>query len=247
VSLLAVSDLVTGYGPLQILRGLTLRVERGEVVSLLGHNGAGKTTLLKAISGLLPCKGGTIELDGTRLDGMSPESIVKRGVAHAPVGRRVFPRSSVLFNLEAGAYIRSDRSEIRRDIERFFAMFPILAERRDQPAGQLSGGEQQMLIIARALMSRPRVLLLDEPSLGLAPQVANQVFAVVRQISEDGLTILLAEQNVRKALSVSHRAYVIDTGRIAVEGAASELLASDAIRQAYMGELALAPPPAGRR
>ena len=233
--MLEVEDLHVAYGEIRALRGISLRVEEGEIVALLGNNGAGKTTTLKAISGLLPPRAGTIRLAGEPLVGIPPHAIAARGVAHVPEGRRMFTRLSVEDNLALGAYVRRDGG-IAQDLERVFALFPRLRERRDQLAGTLSGGEQQMLAIARGLMLRPRILLLDEPSMGLAPLLVEQIFDTIRDINREGTTVLVVEQNAAMALEVASRAYVLEQGAIALEGSAEALQADEAVRKAYLGE-----------
>ncbi|WP_239312526.1 MULTISPECIES: ABC transporter ATP-binding protein [unclassified Frankia] len=222
------------YGSVTALRGVSLRVETGEVVALLGANGAGKTTTLRTVSGLLRPASGEVSLDGERLSGLPAHEIVARGVSHVPEGRGVFPVMSVQENLLMGAY--RDRRWVRGDIDRVFTMFPRLAERRGQAAGSLSGGEQQMLAIGRALMARPRVLLLDEPSMGLAPLVVATIFAVISEINSTGVSMLLVEQNVHQALTVADRGYVLETGRMVLDGPAGLLRADDRVRRAYLGE-----------
>ena len=235
--MLHIRDLHTHYGHVHALRGVSIDIEEGEIVTLIGNNGAGKSTLLNAISGLVPVTSGTIEFLGQDIVSLSSEEIVRAGIAQSPEGRRVFPRSSVMENLEMGAFIRKDTLEIHQDIEAMMDRFPILRERRKQMAGTLSGGEQQMLTIARALMSRPRLLMLDEPSLGLMPTIVKDIFKLIREIhSEKGTTILLVEQNARKALSVADKAYVLETGEIVLQGPAEELQKSDQVRKAYLGE-----------
>lgn len=235
MSLLTLDNLSVWYGPVQALKGISLRVEPGEVVTLIGANGAGKSTILRAISGLLRPKSGRIDFDGRPIHGTAPHRIVKSGLVHVPEGRGIFANLTVEENLQLGAFARSDRTRITKDRERALAPFPRLAERLKQSAGTLSGGEQQMLAIARALMAVPRLLLLDEPSLGLAPQVAKTIFQILREINREGTTILLVEQNARMALQLAHRAYVLEVGQIQAHGLAAELAASDAIRKAYLG------------
>lgn len=234
--MLRVSDLNTHYGHVHALKGISLEISQGEIVALIGNNGAGKTTLLKAISGLIKTTSGSIEFLGEKINGLASEVIVQRGISLAPEGRRLFSRSSVLENLEMGAYVRKDQKAIHDDIEAYFEQFPILRERKKQMAGTLSGGEQQMLCIARALMSRPKLLMLDEPSLGLMPTLVSEVFKIIEQIHSQGTTILLVEQNARKALGVVHRCYVVETGEIVLEGTADELRRDDRVRKAYLGE-----------
>jgi branched-chain amino acid transport system ATP-binding protein len=234
--LLQVKDLRVSYGAIEALRGVSLEVREGEVVALIGANGAGKTTTLRAISGMLRAAGGEVRLDGEPVTGLPSHRLVARGMAHAPEGRGIFLNLTTRENLELGAWLRRDRAGVRADLERSFALFPVLAERRDQVAGTLSGGEQQMLAVARALMSRPRLLLLDEPSLGLAPQIVERIFGVLRDVNEAGVSLLLVEQNAHKALRLAHRAYVLETGAVAMEGTGRELLASPEVRKAYLGE-----------
>jgi branched-chain amino acid transport system ATP-binding protein len=234
--MLCIRDLHTHYGHVHALKGVSLDVAEGEIVALIGNNGAGKSTLLKTVSGLVRPSSGFIEFLGRRIDGLPSEEIVRLGVSQAPEGRRVFPRSSALENLEMGAYTRSDQKAIQRDIEAMLARFPILGERKHQLAGTLSGGEQQMLTIGRALMSRPRLLMLDEPSLGLMPTLVKEIFEIIKEIHAEGTTILLVEQNARKALAVADRGYVLETGRIVLQGSAEELRSNDEVRKSYLGE-----------
>jgi branched-chain amino acid transport system ATP-binding protein len=235
MALLEVDHLVARYGRVTALHDVSLTVDEGEVVTLIGANGAGKTTTLRAISGLLRPARGAIRFAGRDLARVSPAEIVRAGVGHSPEGRRVFPRMTVRENLELGAYTRRAKPEIAADTERVLTVFPRLRERYGQKAGTMSGGEQQMLAIARALMSRPRLLLLDEPSLGLAPMLVQTIFGVIRDISASGTTILLIEQNARQALAVANRGYVLEVGRITQAGSAQDLQASDAVRAAYLG------------
>jgi branched-chain amino acid transport system ATP-binding protein len=232
--LLAVESLRVAYGGVLALKGVDLAVEEGAVVALLGANGAGKTTTLRAISGLTPPLSGAIRFEDRSLVGRRARDVVRLGIVHVPEGRHLFPRMTVRENLELGAYLRRDRT-IRADLERVFTHFPVLAERQAQEAGSLSGGEQQMLAIGRALMARPRLLLLDEPSLGLAPVMVEEIAAIIVEINRSGIAVLLVEQNAEMALGVARRAYVLETGRVAAAGTAAELLASDAIRRAYLG------------
>jgi branched-chain amino acid transport system ATP-binding protein len=232
---LRVHSLDVAYGEIRALKGVGLEVSRGEIVTLLGNNGAGKTTTLKTISGLLSPTDGTITLEDESLVGVPAHAIVARGVAHVPEGRRIFNRLTVRENLTMGAYLRSDAG-IAADLDRVFALFPRLAERVTQVAGTLSGGEQQMLAIGRALMANPRVLLLDEPSMGLAPVLVEQIFDTIRDINRQGMTILLVEQNAAMALSIAHRGYVLETGTIALTGTADELSDNADVRRAYLGE-----------
>jgi branched-chain amino acid transport system ATP-binding protein len=233
--MLKITDLHTHYGHIHALRGVSLNVKQGDIVALIGNNGAGKSTLLNTISGLVPSTSGTIEFMGKNITQAQSDQIVKLGICQSPEGRRVFPQSSVEENLEMGAYIRSDR-DIKQDIESMMERFPILGERRHQMAGTLSGGEQQMLTIARTLMSRPKLIMLDEPSLGLMPTLVKEIFEIVWEIHEDGMTILLVEQNARKALALADWAYVLETGEIVLEGPAQELRNTDQVRKAYLGE-----------
>ncbi|MDQ6767888.1 MAG: ABC transporter ATP-binding protein [Candidatus Eremiobacteraeota bacterium] len=234
-AVLSLSGVETYYGRIQALRGLSLEVRQGEIVALIGANGAGKTTTLRAISGLLKPARGSILLHGESIVGMLPDAIVRKGVVHSPEGRRIFARLTVLENLRLGAYARSD-GDIGADLDGVLTLFPRLRERLKQKGGTLSGGEQQMLAIARALMARPKVLLLDEPSLGLSPILVDTIFAVIADVHQRGVPILLIEQNARKALQVASRGYVMETGTIVKSGAASALLADDDVRKAYLGE-----------
>jgi branched-chain amino acid transport system ATP-binding protein len=233
--MLVVRNLETYYDRVQALKGVTLHVAKGEMVCLIGANGAGKTTLLHAVSGLLHQVSGDILLEGRSIVHMSPERIVRMGVAHSPEGRQIFAPLSVPENLRLGAYTRTDRAGIRSDMEWVFELFPRLAERRHNLAGTLSGGEQQMLAFGRALMSRPRILLLDEPSTGLAPLIVKEIFAVIDRLKREGTTILLVEQNARIALKISDRGYVLETGRIVLSGSSTELVRSPDIQRAYLG------------
>ncbi len=233
--MLRVEDLHVYYGEIHALKGASLAVDTGEIVALLGPNGAGKTTTLKTISGLLVPRTGAVTLEGESLVGVPSHEIVHRGIAHVPEGRKIFNRLTVAENLELGAYIRSDGA-IREDLERVFALFPRLRERRTQVAGTLSGGEQQMLAIGRALMARPRLLLLDEPSMGLAPVLVEQIFATIEDINRQGTPILLVEQNAAMALTIAHRGYVLETGSVVLEGPARALAENVEIRRAYLGE-----------
>ncbi len=234
--MLEIKDLHTYYGNIHALKGVSLTVDRGEVVTLIGSNGAGKTTTLRTIQGLLRPRAGTVLFEGKPLESLSTEAIVRLGISQSPEGRLIFPRMTVQENLEMGAYLRKDTLGIKSDTEKVLNLFPRLRERISQKGGTLSGGEQQMLAIARALMSRPRLLLLDEPSMGLAPMLVSQIFAIVRDINDRGTTILLVEQNARMALSVAHRGYVIQTGQVVVAGTASDLQSNETVRKAYLGE-----------
>ncbi|ASS86986.1 ABC transporter ATP-binding protein [Geobacillus stearothermophilus] len=223
------------YGNIHALKGVSLEVNKGEIVTLIGANGAGKTTLLKTISGLLKPKSGDIVYEGASIAGKAAQTIVKHGISHVPEGRRVFANMTVEENLELGAFLRKDKDGIQQDFAKVFQLFPRLEERRKQLAGTLSGGEQQMLAIGRALMARPKLLLLDEPSMGLAPLLVKTIFRIIQEINESGTTILLVEQNAHMALSIADRAYVIESGRVVLSGAASELQASEQVKQAYLG------------
>jgi len=237
--LLAVDGLEVAYGKIRAVRGVSFSVDAGAVVTLIGANGAGKTTTLRTLSGLLQPSAGTVAFEGRRIDGVAPHEIVELGIAHVPEGRRIFPRMSVRENLELGAFSRTGRSpapEVAADLDRVFRLFPVLAERRRQAGGTLSGGEQQMLAIGRALMSRPRLLMLDEPSMGLSPIMMNLIFTTLAELKAEGTTILLVEQNAQAALALADRAYVIETGSVVLEGSAAELAASEQVRKAYLGE-----------
>jgi len=233
--MLEVRDLHVYYGEIHALKGVAFEVTEGEIVTLLGNNGAGKTTTLKTLSGLLTPRRGTVSLDGASLLGAPAHAIVGKGITHVPEGRRIFNRLSVVENLEMGAYTRSDRG-VPDDMDRVFVTFPRLKERRTQVAGTLSGGEQQMLAIGRALMAKPRLLLLDEPSMGLAPVVVEQIFETVLTINRQGVTVLLVEQNAAMALSIAGRGYVLETGSVALSGTAAELAGNPEVRRAYLGE-----------
>jgi branched-chain amino acid transport system ATP-binding protein len=233
--LLAVENLSVFYGSIQALRGIALRVEAGEIVTLIGGNGAGKSTTLRTISGLLSPKRGSVQFDGREIQGWPPHRIVQSGLVQVPEGREIFANLTVEENLQIASYTRKDRAAIRRDRDRALELFPRVRERLRQLAGTLSGGEQQMLAIARALVAQPKLLMLDEPSLGLAPQVVRSIFQVIREINREGTTILLVEQNANMALHVANRAYVIEVGEIRMEGPAAELAASDEVRKAYLG------------
>jgi len=234
--LLQVENLEAGYGPINVLHRLSLTVNRGEIVTMIGANGAGKTTTLMCISGVVTPRAGRIAFDGRDLRDLPAHAIVRLGLSQSPEGRKIFSRLTVRENLEMGAFTRSDADGVKADIAKAFRMFPILEKRQTQAGGLLSGGEQQMLAIARALMARPKLLLLDEPSLGLAPQIVIQIFKVIQELNEQGVSILLVEQNARMALKVAHRGYVLETGRITVSDKADVLLNDPRIRAAYLGE-----------
>ena len=235
-AVLAIRGIETYYGRIQALRGVTIEVGEGEIVALIGGNGAGKTTTLRTISGLLRPARGSITFRGTDLTSITPDAIVRLGVIQSPEGRRIFGRMTVQENLQLGAYARNDSAEIRRDLDDVLGLFPRLRERLSQKGGTLSGGEQQMLAIARALMSKPKVLLLDEPSMGLSPIFVDTIFSVIQGINQRGVPILLIEQNARKALQVAARGYVLETGSIVKQGSAAALLQDDDVRKAYLGE-----------
>jgi len=232
---LTVSDLHLRYGKVTALRGVSLEVNRGEIVALIGANGAGKSTTLKAVSGLIRPSAGRIEFDGADITRASPRDILNAGIAHCPEGRRIFPHLTVRENLELGAYLRDDQADVAADMERLFGRFPILAERSEQVAGTLSGGEQQMLAISRALMSRPKLILFDEPSLGLAPKIVEQIFEIVAEVRKEGVTVVMVEQNAFAALELCDRAYVLETGSIALRGPGRDLLKNPKVQDAYLG------------
>jgi branched-chain amino acid transport system ATP-binding protein len=233
--MLALQDVHADYGNIHALKGLTLQVEKGEIVTLIGANGAGKSTTIRTISGLLHPRRGQIRLDGESIERLPPHEIVQRGVAQAPEGRRIFPRLTVLENLDMGAYTRTDHAAVRDDLDRVLQLFPRLKERASQQGGTLSGGEQQMLAIGRALMARPRVLLLDEPSMGLAPTMVEVIFQTIQEINRQGTTILLVEQNALMALEVAQRGYVLQTGRTVLHDTAANLLQNVMVRKVYLG------------
>ena len=235
MALLELDGVDAFYGRIQALRGISIRIEKGEVVALIGSNGAGKTTTLRTISGLMHPHNGTITFDGREITRTGPSKIVELGICQSPEGRRLFPRMSVLDNLFMGAYSRSDRAGIASDMDRVYQLFPRLLERRTQIAGTLSGGEQQMLAMGRALMARPKVLMLDEPSLGLAPILQETIFSIVREINAQGTTVMLVEQNANKALEVANRGYVLESGVIVQTGSGRDLLASEEVQKAYLG------------
>ena len=233
--MLKVTDLNVHYGAIHAIRGVSLEVNQGEIVSLIGANGAGKTTILHTITGLKKATSGAVELEGRNLLTTPPHQIVTLGMAHVPEGRHIFSQMTVQENLEMGAYIRSDRAGIQEDMADVFRRFPRRHERRSQLAGTLSGGEQQMLAIGRALMVRPRILLMDEPSMGLSPLLVKEIFSIIRELNATGMTVLLVEQNAKMALSIAHRAYVMETGTIVMSGNAADMLQDDQVRKAYLG------------
>ena len=233
--MLKVNEIDVFYGNIHALKNISLNVEEGEIVTLIGANGAGKSTLLKTISGLLKPKRGSIEYLGNAIDAKPAQAVVKVGISHVPEGRRVFANMSVDENLQLGAYLRNDRQGIKEDLDMVFELFPRLLERRNQQSGTLSGGEQQMLAMGRALMSRPKLLLMDEPSMGLAPLMVKNIFQIIERVNQEGTTVLLVEQNANMALSVANRAYVIETGSIVLAGTAEELRESNEVKAAYLG------------
>ena len=236
MSMLEVKDLEVYYGVIQAIKGISFHVEEGEVIALIGANGAGKTTTLQTITGMLNAQAGSIRFEGTELTKIPGHKIVSLGMAHVPEGRRVFADMSVYENLLLGAYTRKDKAEIAESLAGVYKRFPRLEERKGQRAGTLSGGEQQMLAMGRALMSRPRIILMDEPSMGLSPIFVNEIFDIIREVSESGTTVLLVEQNAKKALSIADRAYVLETGSITMDGKAEDLLNDEAVQKAYLGE-----------
>ena len=234
--ILEVNDLNVYYGAIHAIKNISFEIKKGEIVTLIGANGAGKTSTLHAVSGLLPLKSGEVSLNGVNITGLEAHKLVTKGMAHVPEGRRIFTELTVPENLEMGAYTRNDKDGIKEDLEKMFVLFPRLAERKKQLAGTMSGGEQQMLAIARALMSKPTILLMDEPSMGLAPLLVQEIFKIIERINkEEGVTILLVEQNAHMALSVANRAYVLETGEIIKEGAGKDLLNDPDIKKAYLG------------
>ncbi len=236
MAMLTVKDLVVNYGVIQALKGISFEVEEGEVIALIGANGAGKTTTLQTISGMLTPTSGSVILESEDITKIPGHKIVSMGMAHVPEGRRVFAQLTVLENLKMGAFTRSDKKEIANTLERVYTSFPRLKEREKQLAGTLSGGEQQMLAMGRALMSQPRIILMDEPSMGLSPIYVEEIFSIIQDISKAGTTVLLVEQNAKKALSIADRAYVLETGKIVLSGKASDLMNDDSIKKAYLGE-----------
>ncbi|MGM4924762.1 ABC transporter ATP-binding protein [Tardiphaga sp. 804_B3_N1_9] len=233
--MLEIRDMVCAYGQISALKGISLSVKAGQLVALIGANGAGKSTTLRAISGLVPSRSGSLHFDGEDITGIGAQRVLSKGIAHCPEGRRVFPHMTVAENLDMGAYLRSDMSEVAVDRDRIYGEFPRLAERRKQAAGTLSGGEQQMLAIGRALMSRPRLVMFDEPSLGLAPNIVERTFAIIRAIRDAGTTVLLVEQNAFAALEMCDHAYLLESGRVVLSGAGAELIENEHVRRAYLG------------
>ena len=236
MAMLEVKDLQVYYGMIHAIKGVSFHVNEGEIIALIGANGAGKTTILHTITGLLTPKGGQVMFEGKDITKTPAHKIVELGMAHVPEGRRVFAQLSVYQNLKMGAYTRSDKNEIEESLEMVYKRFPRLEERKNQMAGTLSGGEQQMLAMGRALMSKPRIILMDEPSMGLSPILVNEIFDIIQSVSASGTTVLLVEQNAKKALAIADRAYVLDTGKISLDGNAKDLLNDDSIKKAYLGE-----------
>ncbi|MCC8139642.1 MAG: ABC transporter ATP-binding protein [Lachnospiraceae bacterium] len=236
MAMLEIKDLEVYYGVIQAIKGISFEVNEGEVIALIGANGAGKTTILHTISGLIAPKKGSVSFEGKEITKTPAHKIVEAGIAQVPEGRRVFASLSVLQNLRLGAYTRKNKQEIEQTLQMVYSRFPRLEERKNQPAGTLSGGEQQMLAMGRALMSEPRILLMDEPSMGLSPIFVNEIFDIIQKVSEAGTTVLLVEQNAKKALSIADRGYVLETGRIVLEGKASELMNDESVKKAYLGE-----------
>ncbi len=236
MAMLEIKNLEVYYGMIQAIKGISFEVNEGEVIALIGANGAGKTTTLHAVTGLIPAKAGEIIFDGKNVAKIPGHKIVSMGMAHVPEGRRVFAELSVYQNLKMGAYTRKDKDEIAGNLEMVYKRFPRLKERKNQMAGTLSGGEQQMLAMGRALMSQPKIILMDEPSMGLSPIFVNEIFDIIREVSEGGTTVLLVEQNAKKALSIADRAYVLETGRITLQGDAKELMNDESVKKAYLGE-----------
>jgi len=235
-TMLKVTDLRAAYGKIEALKGISLEVKQGEIVTLIGANGAGKSTTLKTISGQLAPRTGSIEFEGEGIGGMRPHLVTGKGIIQVPEGRRIFSRMTVMENLDMGAFLRKDKEGVKADLDHVFELFPRLKERVAQKGGTLSGGEQQMLAMGRALMSKPRLLMLDEPSMGLAPVVVETIFEIIQKLNKDGITILLVEQNANMALAIANRGYVLETGEIALSGPGRELLANEAVRKAYLGE-----------
>ena len=236
MALLEIKDLSVNYGMISALKGISFEVNEGEVIALIGANGAGKTTTLHTITGLLPAKTGSIMFDGVDLTKVPAHKIVEMGIAHVPEGRRIFQQLSVLDNLKLGAYIRKDKAGIAEDLQNVYARFPRLEERKNQIAGTLSGGEQQMLAMGRALMSKPKIIVMDEPSMGISPILVSEIFDIIESIRRDGTTVLLVEQNAKKSLAIADRAYVLETGKIVLSGKASDLINDESVKKAYLGE-----------
>ena len=236
MAMLEIKDLEVCYGVIRAIKGISFEVNQGEVIALIGANGAGKTTILHTITGLVPAKSGSILFEGKELTKTPAHKIVSMGMAHVPEGRRIFQQLSVLENLKLGAYTRKDKNEIAQSLKMVYERFPRLEERKNQVAGTLSGGEQQMLAMGRALMSKPRIILMDEPSMGLSPLLVTEIFDIIKLISESGTTVLLVEQNAKKALSIADRAYVLETGNITLSGKASDLMNNESVQKAYLGE-----------
>lgn len=236
MALLEIKDLEVNYGVIKAIKGVSFDVNEGEIIALIGANGAGKTTILHTITGLIQAKKGSIVFDGKELTKTPPHKIVSMGMAHVPEGRRIFQQLSVLENLKLGAYTRKDKSEIASNLKMVYERFPRLEERKNQVAGTLSGGEQQMLAMGRALMSKPRIILMDEPSMGLSPLLVSEIFDIIKVINESGTTVLLVEQNAKKALSIADRAYVLETGNITLSGDAKDLINDESVKKAYLGE-----------
>ena len=236
MAILEVKDLEVYYGVIQAIKGISFEVNQGEIIALIGANGAGKTTTLQTITGLIPSKAGTITYEGHNITKIPGYKLVGMGIAHVPEGRRVFAELSVLQNLKLGAYTRNDKNEMEATLKEIYARFPRLEERKNQMAGTLSGGEQQMLAMGRALMSHPKLIVMDEPSMGLSPLYVNEIFDIIRKINADGVTVLLVEQNAKKALSIANRAYVLETGKIVLSGDAKELMNDDSVKKAYLSE-----------
>ena len=236
MAMLEIKDMIVNYGMIQAIKGVSFHVNEGEVIALIGANGAGKTTILHAITGLLSIKGGSVDFEGVDISKIPPHKIVSMGMAHVPEGRRVFANLSVYQNLKMGAYTRKDAAEIQESLDMVYKRFPRLEERQNQLAGTLSGGEQQMLAMGRALMSKPKIILMDEPSMGLSPIYVNEIFDIIKEVSKAGVTVLLVEQNAKKALSIADRAYVLETGKIILDGNANELMNNESIKKAYLGE-----------
>ena len=236
MAMLEIKDLEVCYGMIRAIKGISFHVDEGEVIALIGANGAGKTTILHTITGLVPAKSGSVTFEGTDITKTPGHKIVSMGMAHVPEGRRIFAQLSVLQNLKMGAFTRKDKAEIEETLKSVYKRFPRLEERQNQLAGTLSGGEQQMLAMGRALMSHPKIILMDEPSMGLSPIFVNEIFDIIKEVSKSGTTVLLVEQNAKKALTIADRAYVLETGNIALEGKASDLMNNDSIKKAYLGE-----------